>query len=683
MATVILKPTEACNSRCSYCDVVRKKPRGPVAMPLETLELFFLRVNEFLVERPEEKIEIIWHGGEPLLLGSDYFEQAYQFQQRHCSETALRIHHTIQSNLTLFSPEFTNVFKRLGIDSIGTSYDPIEGVRGLGTRRNWQAYNRKFMKGLGLLEKDGFRWGVIYVVTRLSLEKPMDLFNFLVNLSLKGAIMFNPVLIYGTKLHYLQITPEEYADFLGAIFPSWWAQRDELPQIQPFFNLARNLLDGDKKLMCGDAGECAYSHIALMPDGTLSHCGRSADWDLLNYGSIFDKSFVEVMEDPQRETLLRRNEILPENECKGCRFWNICHGGCPLDAWSSTGSFLHRSEWCHFKKRFIEKYFEPTVNPCATKGTETIPESDVIPPKGRSPERGAAVQGMFRDVQGGNDGRIWINPVGGLGDTLMISGVLKQVAEKYPSRKFNLVARTKYRQILEGHPAIPLIGHPPREVRFISTNYWMHEDYHRPGARAYQILARIFGLEPPVEEQLYVPWRFEEDRILIERIPWKKKNILISPGSDSPRKQMGVKNWENLVEAFKTDETEVVQAGKKKERYVRGAYSLLGLTSPRQLISILNHFDLIVTVDNFIMHAAHLCGVPAVVLWGPTDPRVYGYAEQIHLKAKGRCGNSEGCLGPGRGNLYATECPKGPEHCLDTLQLETISNAVMKCLNGG
>ncbi len=683
MATVVFKPTEACNSRCSYCDVVRKKPRGPVTMPEDILELFFVRVNEFLVERPQERIEIIWHGGEPLLLGPEYLERAYGFQQKHCSETGLRIHHTIQSNLTLFSPAFTEVFKKLGIDSIGTSYEPIAGVRGFGKKRDWQTYNRQFMRGLSLLEKEGFRWGVIYVVTRRSLERPLDIFHFLVNLVRRGAIMFNPVLIYGRDLDHLKITPEEYADFLGAIFPAWWAQRQELPQIQPFFNLAANLLEGNRRLMCGDAGECANSHIALMPDGTLSHCGRSADWGLLNYGSIFDKSFAEVMEDPQRETLLQRNEILPENECKDCSYWNICHGGCPLDAWSHDGSYLHRSGWCRSKKDFIEKYFEPTVHPWEGKEGERLRGSRSSGPGARVPRKVPAGQVESIDLKQRDGGRLWINPVGGLGDTLMISGVLHQFSQKYPERPFNLVARTKYRSILEGHPAIRRIGHPPPQARLVSTNYWMHEDYHRPGARPYQILAKIFGLKPPVEERLYVPWEYEENQVLIDRIPWKKSNVLISPSSDSPRKQMGIRNWETLVEALKTDGIEIVQAGRMKEPYVRGSYSLLGLTTPRQLISLLPRFDVVITLDNFVMHAAHLRQVPAVVLWGPTDSQVYGYPEQIHLQGKGDCDHADGCLGPGRGNLYATGCPKGTRHCMDAIGLETIIRAVMQCLEKG
>ena len=129
------------------------------------------------------------------------------------------------------------------------------------------------------------------------------------------------------------------------------------------------------------------------------------------------------------------------------------------------------------------------------------------------------------------------------------------------------------------------------------------------------------------------------------------------------------------------DKLGVVQAGKMQDRYVRGAYNLLGLTSPRQLISLVRHFDVIVTSDNFIMHAAHLCGTPAVILWGPTDHRVYGYSGQIHLQAKMDCDYPGGCLGPGYGNFYAIDCPKGPARCMNTLTLEAIYSSIMSILN--
>jgi uncharacterized protein len=360
MATVIFKPTEACNARCIYCEVV-KKTRGPKRMTFKTLELFFRRVNEFLVELPQEEMEIIWHGGEPLLLGPRYFERALSFQEKHCPETASRIEHSIQSNLTLLTREFLDPLRRLGITSIGSSYDPISNIRGLGPQRDWRAYNRRFLDAIGLLEEEGLNWGVVYVVTRQSLAQPLEIFNFLTNMSPKRGIRFNPILVYGDGLDHLKISPMEYAEFLGTIFPVWWRDQADLGYIEPFASLVQNLAGNGNALTCTDSGACAYNHLNVGSDGRASHCGRSADWGLLDYGSIHDKSFSQIFADPQREVLRQRVADLPETECKDCRVWDFCHGGCPLDAWFAAGSFLHKSGWCLAQKELIEKYLEPLV----------------------------------------------------------------------------------------------------------------------------------------------------------------------------------------------------------------------------------------------------------------------------------------------------------------------------------
>ena len=677
MATVILKPTEACNARCIYC-VVYKKPRRPVTMPLETLELFFSRVNEFLRERPEEQMEIVWHGGEPLLLGVDYFTRALQFQEKHCPQTYSRIRHSLQSNLTLFSREFTSVFKQLEITSLGTSYEPIENLRGLGKNRDSRLYNRRFMEAIGLVEDEGFSWGVIYVVNQLSLTRPLELFQFFANLLPKGNFMFNPVLIHDPRLQHLKIIPEEYADFLGAIFPAWWRQREELPQVEPFAGLIRNLQGETRSLICYDSGACVNSHLGLLPDGSLSLCGRSGDWGMLSFGSIFDKSFSQVMADPQRDLLRQRRAALRETDCQGCRFWPICHGGCPLEAWAATGSFLRKSDWCNAKKALIEKYVEPALNADSTRAAEAPPQ-----PESHGQYHQAARQSRTEKIKAapamGSEGSLtWINPRGGLGDALMLSGVLKQVVEQDPSRKFNLVTRAQFGPLLDGHPALAQTGYPPPGAKFIGTNYWDQEDYHLPGQRAYQMLARIFGLETPVEERLYIPGEIKDDPVLMGLIPWQSRHILICPGSGSPRKRMAVEKWELLVARLNQDRLGIVQAGTMKDRYVRGAYSLLGLTTPRQLISLLRRFDVIVTGDNFIMHAAHLCGVPAVVLWGPTDYRVTGYAGQIHLKAGLDCEYFGRRLGGGDPDHQ--ECPRGEARCMNGLKTEDIYLAVQRLL---
>jgi len=691
MATVILKVTENCNATCIYCDVIRKNVAGPKTMPLETLETFFSLVNEYLLNSPRECMEVIWHGGEPLLIGPDYFNQVLEFQQKYCSRTSHRIGHSIQSNLTMFSTEFVDIFRKMGINQIGSSYDPMPSVRGLGKKLNSEAYNKRFLRGVQLLEEEGFGWGLIYVVTKLSLKKPLDIFNFLTNLCINGGVMFNPVLVYGNERQDISITPEEFADFLGTIFPVWWEYRGRYPRVEPFNSLVRNIVYGERRLSCVDSGECAKSHFNLAPDGKVSQCGRSSDWELLDYGSIFDRSLTEIFADTQRDLLLERNRILSDGECNGCRFWSICHGGCPLDSWAETRSFRNKTPWCYAKKGFIEKYLEPITgvrfNPdSVTKSGKELSCNSVevrnkVKPDAIEAAHGTAYRNGSRQSKVAGNNIIWINPVGGLGDTLMLSGILKQVVEADTSKKFNLIVRTKYPPILKEHPAIAHIGHPPPSANIINTDYWNSEDYGRPGQRAYQILARMFGLKTPAEELLYVPWEFEEDPTLWELVPLGMQKVLICSSSHSPRKQMGIEKWESLVDKFRKDGIKVVQVGEKSDRYIRGAYSLLGLTSPRQLISLIQHFDAVVTSDNFLMHASHLCDVPAVVLWGATDHRVYGYAEQVHLQASPNCDSANLCIGPGQGHLYGTECPEGSTaHCMNQLKVKDVYEALQNIL---
>jgi ADP-heptose:LPS heptosyltransferase len=110
---------------------------------------------------------------------------------------------------------------------------------------------------------------------------------------------------------------------------------------------------------------------------------------------------------------------------------------------------------------------------------------------------------------------------------------------------------------------------------------------------------------------------------------------------------------------------------------------LLGLTTLHQLISILNKSDVIVSVDNFIMHAAHLIGKPAIIIWGPTNSAVYGYFEQIHLQCSTKqCEMYNECLGPDFPDNYKTLCPFKIRHCMNGISVnKIIDNACNICFS--
>ena len=359
MATVIFKPTDRCNSNCAYCSVLQNEHNRDMAD--DVLETLFRRINEYLVAHPHEHVDFTWHGGEPLLLGPAYFDRAWQLQQQYCPATKGRIKHLIQSNLTLFHEGFVEPFRRLGIEQVGSSYEPIPNVRGPGPRRDSDRYNQMFLEAVARLEELGFGWGIIYTVTRLSLKRPIDIFYFTTNLNTRHVVRFNYVQFPSYVKNDLALTPEEYAEFLGTIFQVWWPARHRFPGVLPFEMFLRQVNGAKAVDGCWHSGRCADSHLGVGPQGQISNCGRSLDYRLIDYGNIRDKSFDEVFRDPLRQRARERDRVLPEADCRGCRFWSLCHGLCPLDAYEEHGDFNHRSRWCPSTKIFLEKYFEPVT----------------------------------------------------------------------------------------------------------------------------------------------------------------------------------------------------------------------------------------------------------------------------------------------------------------------------------
>jgi len=281
-----------------------------------------------------------------------------------------------------------------------------------------------------------------------------------------------------------------------------------------------------------------------------------------------------------------------------------------------------------------------------------------------------------------NNGLPWINPVGGMGDAITVSSLLKIIHDQDPTRKFNLVRRTGYSNILMDHEAIERVGFPEKGDEILNVEFWKLEPPPDAPHRPLQILAHNFGLSTPVEEDLYVANLPEEDPLLFDTIPWGEKNVIISPTSNSPRKSPHRNVWIRIVQLLKEKGITVFQPGKRTEFAIPGVYSLIGTTTPKELIKLVGRCDAVVTCDNFVMHAAHLMGTPAVVAWGPTRHQTYGYPEQIHHQMKPQCGPvicffREADSGK---HIYGLPCPLGENGCASQIDPEVIRGSVMEIL---
>lgn len=357
MLTIILKPIERCIANCIYCDVIIKKNKK--TMPYDLLRTVYRKINTYLEKLPEEEVTITWHGGEITLLGAEYFEKAYEFQNTECKRTQERISYIVQSNLLMLNQGIVDGLKQLGIKQVGSSFDPLPGIRGIGSKRDSYRYNRMFLAGAKLLEKNDIAWGVINVVHKRQLSRARDVYYCLANLS--ESISINPVQIYGDDPHDLRITGEEFADFMGEIFPLWLKQRD-FNQVRPFNSFYNLFLKKETRLVCSEAGRCAFRWLYIGPSGESAQCGTAGDHSMAMYGNIKNFELDTLMDHPYRHELAERVKLLQTGHCKDCRFWRMCHGGCFIDALMVNGRLNSVSQMaCDWTKKFFTSYYEPIL----------------------------------------------------------------------------------------------------------------------------------------------------------------------------------------------------------------------------------------------------------------------------------------------------------------------------------
>lgn len=114
-----------------------------------------------------------------------------------------------------------------------------------------------------------------------------------------------------------------------------------------------------------------------------------------------------------------------------------------------------------------------------------------------------------------------------------------------------------------------------------------------------------------------------------------KRNIIISPysrplrnGGNNPK---NYPFWEELIFKLKGYDLNVLQIGAWKEQPLLGVDNVIFGASLNTLLINLREALTFICVDNFLPHFAHFYNIPGIVLWGQSDPTIFGYPENDNL----------------------------------------------------
>jgi uncharacterized protein len=355
-----------CNLDCKYCFYLEKEKLYPGKsnwrMPDEVLETY---IRQYISAQGGAEVTFAWQGGEPTLMGVDFFRRVVDLQQRYAD--GKKIANSIQTNGTLLDDDWCGFLKQNQF-LVGLSID--------GPRRFHDLYRvdkegkpsfDRVLAGMRLLKKHAVDFNTLCVVSRANSAAPLDVYHFLKTEG-SGYIQFIPLVervggVGAGDLHFAEpplpagsgrvslpvvsgpspanghpvtpwsVEPLAYGEFLCAVFDEW-VRRDVGTVFVQIFDVQLGIRMGLPSSLCV-FGETCGNALALEHNGDLYSCDHYV-YPQYHLGNIATTSLAELADSPQQRKFgTDKRDTLPKY-CRECDVKSACNGECPKHRFIST-----------------------------------------------------------------------------------------------------------------------------------------------------------------------------------------------------------------------------------------------------------------------------------------------------------------------------------------------------------
>jgi len=353
---VMAKPiSSTCNLDCTYCYYLSKEtlPKGPATgrMSDEVLELF---IQQYIAGVTTGEVVFSWQGGEPTLLGLDFFQKVVALEKKH-ARPGQRIQNDLQTNGTLLDEEWCEFLKAsrflvgLSIDGPRDIHDKYRVTKG------GQPTFDKVFRAAKLLQRHGVPFNTLTCVNRFNGRRPLDVYRFLRQELDSTYIQFIPIVEYkgfektapqtwdaaqlprdgepaarpghpNSIVTDWSVDPDDWGYFLCRVFDRWHNQDVGKVMVNHFETLVAQHL-GMPSQMCVYAENCGQC-LAVENDGSLYSCDHYV-YPENQLGNIKKQPLGElVFSQTQADFGRAKSQTLPQY-CRRCPFLTDCWGECP------------------------------------------------------------------------------------------------------------------------------------------------------------------------------------------------------------------------------------------------------------------------------------------------------------------------------------------------------------------
>lgn len=347
---VVIRPSDACNQNCAYCYVERdSRLRRGACITVERLQRFF---RSILSNGTFAHVNIVWHGGEPTLLGAEYLQRAIECI--HEVKGATQVEYAIQTNATALTDEMVQLFVREKV-AVGISLDAPPDVHDR-FRTNWSGKPtfEKVMAGIEKLHRAGIIFGAICVLHSQNHDRAREIYSFFksINLNYQLNPFYRAEAVTDVAVSALAISPEQYGAALLETLDEYANDPEHTIDV-------KDLRDVMIAMMTGVSVNCLYrgacdEFIGIATDGRIYVCDNFNVPEAL-IGGIDTITSRDILQSKAIRCIKQRSAVLQTGPCRGCKWWRICRGGCSSRTRAVFGTMHRADPFCESRKVLFGK----------------------------------------------------------------------------------------------------------------------------------------------------------------------------------------------------------------------------------------------------------------------------------------------------------------------------------------
>ena len=309
-----IKPTNACNMRCRHC--------YHFGTNYDDLRISADKVKKMMNIWAQDcdVFEVLWHGGEPTLMGLGFYEEMFEFEEQLKQKLGINIVNIIQTNGVLIDDSWCQLFKYYNV-SVGVSFDgPHNDLLRMNTER---VYNN-----ISLLRKHDIKnYSCLCVVTKETIDKLVDIYEWFRRNEINYKIIAISKDGLPPDISDLVVDKESYANNLVKGFKRWLFDVDCPIVVSTFLNMALRHLNFVRGVLPKSCS-CLHTRVGMDSRGNIFPCGKFYDskYKIADIDSI--DSIDDVLRSPVRNRLLNKIDFHMQNCRKNCKYFPLCYGGC-------------------------------------------------------------------------------------------------------------------------------------------------------------------------------------------------------------------------------------------------------------------------------------------------------------------------------------------------------------------